>query len=576
MWTGLVANSSTVKKFGFFYFDLGAYWVKSFCGYSLLFILLLIISSCIQDSTAAFDIIIRNGAIYDGSGGKPYRADVAINSDTLAFVGDLSTKSGKVEINAEGLAVAPGFINMLSWADGSLLKDGRSMSDIKQGVTLEIFGEGWSPGPRVKKNSKDTLWSSLGEYFEALKKKGVSPNFASFVGATSVRNCVLGFENRKPTAQELEKMKALVEAAMKEGAMGLGSSLIYAPADYASTEELIELSKVVSKYGGIYITHMRNESDKILPAMNEVFRIAAEANVPAEIYHLKINNTWNWSKVDTVLSKIDSARKEGLQITANMYTYNASGTSITARLPTWVQEGGAQHMRKRLRNPALRKRLLREMELGIPNRNSDPKDVMVMGFRLDSLNNLYKSKRLSEVATLHGKTANETILDLLLADKSSIPCIFFLISEENVKKMLPLPYVSICSDAGSMADEAPYNETGTHPRAYGSFARLLAKYTREEKLFSLEEAIRKMTFLPATNLKIQKRGLLKNGYYADVVIFDPATIQDQATFEDPHQYATGVKHVFVNGQQVLKDEEHTGSKPGRLVAGPGLKVMKEM
>ncbi|MFM9837554.1 MAG: N-acyl-D-amino-acid deacylase family protein [Cyclobacteriaceae bacterium] len=526
-------------------------------------------SLCAQEKKQ-FDVIIRSGTIYDGSGNKPYEADIAINADTIAVIGDLSKADGKEEVDAKGLAVSPGFINMLSWADGSLLKDGRSMSDIKQGVTLEVFGEGWSPGPR-KKNKKDSLWSSLGEYFAYLKNKGASPNFASFVGATSVRNCVLGYENRKPTKEELEKMKELVRAAMKEGALGLGTSLIYAPADYASTEELIELSKVVAEYDGMYITHMRSESDKIFPAMNEVFRIAKEANVPAEIYHLKINNTWNWNKIDTVLTKIDSAQKAGLKITANMYTYNASGTSITARLPTWVQEGGAQDMRKRLRNPTLRKRLLHEMELGIPSRNSDPKDVMVMGFRTDSLNKLYRNKRLNEIATLHGKSANETILDLLLADKSSIPCIFFLISEDNVKRMLQLPYVSICSDAASIPDEKPFNEDGMHPRGYGSFARLLSKYVRDEKLMSLEQAVRRMTSLPASNLKIKRRGALAVGNYADVIMFDPTKIQDHATFEDPHQYATGVVHVFVNGQQVLKEGEHTGKMPGRLIVGPAFR-----
>lgn len=540
----------------------------------LLFVFFLsVLSSCAQPKKE-YDVIIRNGMIYDGTGSKPYQGDVAIQGDTLVAMGDLSNAMGKEEIDAKGLAISPGFINMLSWADGSLLKDGRSMSDIKQGVTLEIFGEGWSPGPRKKKNSKDTLWTSLGEYFKVLKRKGVSPNFGSFVGATTVRNYVLGFDDRKPTAQELEQMKELVRVAMMEGAMGLGSSLIYAPADYASTEELIELSKIVSDYNGMYITHMRSESDKIISAMNEVFRIAREANVAAEIYHLKINNEWNWNKVDTVLAKIDSAQKAGLKITADMYTYNASGTSITARLPTWVQEGGAQAMRKRFKNPALRKRLLREMELGIPSRNSDPKDVMVMGFRTDSLNQLYRGKRLNEIAAKHGKSANETILDLLVADKSSIPCIFFLISEDNIRKMLPLPYVSVCSDAASIPDEPPFNNDGTHPRAYGSFARLLAKYSREEKLFSTKEAVRKMTSLPATNLKIQKRGLLKVGNFADVVLFDPDAIQDHATFDDPHQYTTGVVHVFVNGVQVLKDGEHTNKKPGRLVVGPGYQMKK--
>ncbi len=539
----------------------------------IVFIFFAFLNSCAQEKKQ-FDIIIKSGMVYDGSGKKPYQADLAINADTIAAIGDLSNVRGKQEIDAKGLAVSPGFINMLSWADGSLLKDGRSMSDIKQGVTLEIFGEGWSPGPRKKKNSKDTLWTSLGEYFEVLKRKKVSPNFGSFVGATTVRNYVLGFDNRKPTPKELVQMKELVREAMKEGAMGLGSSLIYAPADYASTDELIELSKVVSEYDGMYITHMRSESDKIFPAMSEFFRIAREANVAAEIYHLKINNEWNWNKVDTVLAKIDSAQKAGLKITADMYTYNASGTSITARLPTWVQEGGAQAMRKRFKNPTQRKRLLREMELGMPSKNSDPKDVMVMGFRTDSLNQLYRGKRLNEIAAKHGKNANETILDLLVADKSSIPCIFFLISEDNIRRMLPLPYVSVCSDAASIPDEPPFNNDGTHPRAYGSFARLLAKYSREEKLFPLEEAVRKMTSLPATNLKIQKRGLLKVGNFADVVLFDPAAIQDHATFDDPHQYTTGVVHVFVNGVKVLKDGEHTNKKPGRLVVGPGYQTKK--
>ncbi len=518
-----------------------------------------------------YDLIIRNGTIYDGVGGKPVTADVAIQADTIAVIGELKDAIGKKEIDATGMAVAPGFINMLSWADGSLLKDGRSMSDIKQGVTLEVFGEGWSPGPRKKNGAKDTLWSSLGEYFQVLEKKGVSTNFASFVGATSVRNYVLGFENRPPDSAELQQMKALVEEAMKDGAMGLGSSLIYAPADYASTDELIELSKVVSKYNGMYITHMRSESDKIYSGLNEVFEISREANVPAEIYHLKINNTWNWNKIDTVLFKIDSAQRTGLKITADMYTYNASGTSLTARLPTWVQEGGAPAMRKRLKNPATRKKLLRDLELGIPSKNSDPKDVMLNGFRKDSLNELYRGKRLSEVALLHGKNANETMLDLIVADKSGIAAIFFLISEENVKRMLALPYVSICSDAGSIAAEEPYTKDSTHPRAYGSFARLIGNYVTKENIMTLEEAIRRMTSLPASNLKLGKRGSLRTGNFADVVIFNPTEFKDRATFNEPHQYAEGMVHVFVNGVQVLNQGAHTGAMPGRCVRGPGWK-----
>lgn len=531
--------------------------------------LLVFFISC--QPTREYDLIIRNATLYNGSGEQPFIGDVAIQADTIAEVATLIKAKGKKEIEAKGLSLAPGFINMLSWADGSLLKDGRSMSDIKQGVTLEVFGEGWSPGPRRKKDEKDSLWTTLGEYFETLERKGVSTNFASFVGATTVRDYVLGFENRKPNATELEQMKRLVGTAMEEGAMGLGSSLIYAPADYASTEELIELCKVVSHHGGMYITHMRSESDKIFTALHEVFTIAQQAQVPAEIYHLKITNTWNWNKIDTVLSKIDSANRAGLKITANMYTYNASGTSLTARLPTWVQEGGAPTMRKRLRNPIIRKKILNDLELGIPNRNSDPKDVMLIGFRKDSLNALYKGKRLSEIAHLHNKSANETMLDLIVADKSGIAAIFFLISEENVKRMLALPYVSICSDAASIASEEPFIQDATHPRAYGSFARFLGKYVREEKLMTLEEAIRRMTALPAENLKLKNRGRIASGFFADVVVFDPAAIRDRATFDQPHQYAEGMLHVFVNGTQVLDSGKHTGAMPGRCVRGPGWK-----
>jgi N-acyl-D-amino-acid deacylase len=453
--------------------------------------------------------------------------------------------------------------------------DGSSMSDIKQGVTLEVFGEGWSPGPVKRKATAkpvDSLWTTLGGYFNFLMKKGVSPNVASFVGATSIRIHELGHDNRPPRPEELQRMKALVRQAMEEGAMGLGSSLIYAPADYAATEELIELSKVVAQYGGMYITHMRSESDRILSAMNETFRIAKEAKIPAEIYHLKINHERNWGKVDTVIMKIDSAQKAGLKITANMYTYTASATGLTARLPTWVQEGGAAAMRKRLRNPSIRKKVLEEMRLGIPTKNSDPKDVMMLGFRLDSLNKLYLGKRLDEVARMHGKDADETALDLIMKDKSTVAAIYFLISEENVKRMLRLPYVSLGSDAASMSEAKIFKDWGTHPRAYGTFARFLGKYVRDEKIVPLEEAIRRLTSLPASNLKIHKRGKLAVGNFADVVIFNPDSIQDKATFEQPKLYAEGMLHVFVNGVHVLNDGQHTGAKPGRIVRGPGWKV----
>ncbi len=528
---------------------------------------ILLTPSC-KKERRTFDFIIRNGMIYDGSGGDPYLQDIGINADTIAFIGSLANDVAKNEIDAKGLAVSPGFINMLSWADGSLLQDGRSMSDIKQGVTLEVFGEGWSPGPR-KKSTKDSTWGTLGEYFSFLEKKKVSPNFASFVGATTVRNYVLGKENRKPTVGELAAMKSLVEEAMRDGALGVGSSLIYAPADYATTEELIELCKVACAYRGMYITHMRSESDKIYSALNEVFRIAKEAKVPAEIYHLKINNTWNWNKIDTVIAKIDSAQKNGLKISANMYPYNASGTGLTARLPTWVQEGGVGPMCKRLKNPVTRKKVLYDLDHGIPTKNSDPKDVMILGFRKDSLNKLYKGSRLNEIARRHGKNANETMLDLIVADRSSIPAIFFLISENNVKRMLQLPYVSICSDAASIPAEKPFIDAGAHPRTYGSFARLLGKYVREEKIMTCQEAVRRMSSLPASHLRIKRRGSIKVGYFADLVVFDPMKVNDNATFENPHQYATGIEHVLVNGTPVLKNGIHTGATPGRCIRGSG-------
>lgn len=538
--------------------------LKGFC------FLLLVACAC-QRQHQEFDIIVRQGTVYDGSGQPGFGGDVAINGDTIAAIGDLSGATGKKEIDATGLAVAPGFVNMLSWSTNQFINDGRAMSDIKQGVTLLVFGEGWSPAPRVKLNRNDSLWTSFDEYFRYVEKKGVSPNVASFVGATTVRMLVLNQDNRAPSETELEKMKHAVKQAMEEGAMGVGSSLIYAPADYASTDELIQLCKVASEQGGMYITHIRSESDKIYSALNEAFRIAREADIPTEIYHLKINHQRNWNKIDTVLAKIDSAQKAGLKITANMYTYTASGTGLTARIPTWVQEGGGPAMRRRLRNPALRKRVLKELKLGIPTKNSDPHDVLVMGFRKDSLNKLYKGKRLDEIAKLHRKNADETMLDLVTADRSSVGSIFFLMSEDNLKRFLKLPFVSFCSDAGPMAAEPPYLDEGTHPRAYGAFARLLGKYVHEEKLITLEEAVRRLAALPAENMKIKKRGRLAPGYFADLAIFDPEKISDHGTYEQPHQYATGMVHVLVNGVPVLENGSHTGARPGRAIRGPGWK-----
>lgn len=534
----------------------------------LLFLTALLISISSLAQQQEYDLILRGGTVYDGSGTAPFEADVALNADTIVAIGNLASAKGKIEMDVRGMAVAPGFINMLSWADGTLLQDGRGVSDVKQGVTLEVFGEGLSAGPRKRKPGS-SLSTTLGGYFDYLQKKGASPNFASFVGATTIRAYVVGQQNRKPNQAELLQMKDLVKQAMLEGAMGVGSSLIYAPATFASTEELIELCKVAGEYGGMYITHMRSESDNILEALNETFRISKEANLPAEIYHLKINQQRNWNKIDTVLFKIDSAQKAGLRISANLYPYSASATGLKERIPNWAQEGGTAQLLMRIRNPQVRKKILHDMEQGIPTKNSDPKDVLLLGFRNDSLNKKYKGKRLDEVALLHGKNADETVLDLLSAEKSSIPAAYFLIDESNMNRMLQQSYVSVGSDAGAPALTKEFTDQGAHPRAYGTFARILGKYVRDEKLLTLEEAIRRMTSLPAYHLKIQKRGTLKSGYFADVVVFDPKTILDHATFEDPHQYATGVSHVFVNGVQVLRDGEHTGKKPGRYIRGPG-------
>ncbi|MEO8473948.1 MAG: D-aminoacylase [Chryseolinea sp.] len=535
---------------------------------------LCIILACTEKPKTAYDVILRHGTIYDGSGAPAFGGDIAINGDTIAFIGNLDNASGKKEIDATGLSIAPGFINMLSWADRSLLLDGRSVSDIKQGVTLEIFGEGWSPGPVKRKPSTrqvDSLWTTLGGYFNYLQKKGISPNAGSFVGATSVRIHEVGYDKRAPTPEELTRMKKLVNDAMLDGALGLGSSLIYAPADYASTEELIELAKVAAKYGGMYTTHMRSEGDFIFKALNETFRISKEAKIKTEIYHLKINIARNWNKIDTVLQKIDSARKAGLPITANNYPYVASATGLTARLPNWVQDGGAAAMRKRMRNPAVRKKVLHEMRVGIPYKNSDAHDVMLLGFRLDSLSKLYVGKRLDEVAKLHGKDADETAIDLIMRDKSTVPAVYYQQSEDNIRKIVQQPYVSFGSDGASLSDDKIFADWGTHPRAYGTFARILGKYVRDEKLITMEEAIRRLSNLPATNLKLKGRGLLKKGYYGDVAIFDATKINDLATFELPKQYAVGMVHVFVNGTQVLENGEHTGAKPGRIIRGAGYK-----
>lgn len=549
-------------------------------------ILILLISSC--SSHKDYDILIKNGTIADGSGNPPYIGSVGINADTIAAVGKLKA-TGRLEIDATDLVVAPGFINMLSWATESLIQNGRSESDIMQGVTLEVFGEGWSMGP-LNKNLKKELqlptaqgdikydidWNTLDEYLQSLVRRGISPNVASFIGATTVRINHIGYENRAPTAEELTSMKQMVKEAMEDGALGVGSSLIYAPAFYSSTEELIELSKVASEYNGLYISHMRSEGNRLLQGVDELITIANEADIRAEIYHLKMSGKENWNKYDEVVKKIDSARTSGLSITTNMYTYIAGATGLDASMPPWVQEGGYEKWAERLQDSKIRRRVLKEMTNptdeweNLMYSAGTPDNLLLVGFENDSLRH-YTGKTLTQVAEIHGKSPEETAMDLVIADGSRVGTVYFLMSEENIKKQVALPYMSFGSDASSLSPEGVFLNSSTHPRAYGNFSRLLGKYVRDEQIISIEEAVRKLTSLPASNLKIKKRGSLSKGYFADLAIFNPETIQDHATFAKPHQLSTGMIHVFVNGEQVLKNGKHTGAKPGRVVRGPGYK-----
>ncbi|CAN5226047.1 D-aminoacylase [soil metagenome] len=538
-----------------------------------------------RSAPLTYDVLFRGGTVYDGSGSPPIVADVALDGDTVATIGRLEGARGRTEIDARGLAVAPGFINMLSWATESLIVDPRSMSDIVQGVTLEVFGEGESMGPltdAMKQTMKeqqgdieyDIEWTTLGEYLEYLEERGIAPNVASFIGATTLRIHEIGYEDRQPTPAELERMRVLVRQGMEEGALGIGSSLIYAPAFYAGTDELIAITAEAGKHGGMYISHMRSEGNQLLEAVDELIRIAREANVPAEIYHLKAAGEQNWPKMDQVIARVENARAEGVKITADMYNYTAGATGLDAAMPPWVQEGGLREWIARLRDPAIRARVMREMRTPTDEWENlyllvgSPDRMLLAGFKQDSLKHL-TGKSLAEVAEMRGTSPEETAMDLVIQDDSRVGTVYFLMSEDNVKKQIALPWVSFDSDAESLAPEGVFLKSNPHPRAYGNFARLLGKYVREERVITLEEAIKRLTSLPATNLKLRRRGTLEPGYYADVVVFDPATIIDHATFEQPHQLATGVKHVFVNGTQVLRDGQHTGATPGRVVRGPG-------
>jgi N-acyl-D-amino-acid deacylase len=542
--------------------------------------------ACCAAPEPEFDVLITNGQVFDGSGAPGVRTSIAIRGDRIAAIGALPDARARLTLDAAGLAVAPGFINMLSWADEPLLVDGRSQSDIRQGVTLEVFGEGWSMGPLNERMKTQQIadqgdlkypvdWTTLGQYLDGLQRKGISTNVASFVGATTLRIHEIGYDDREPTPEQLARMKEHVRVAMREGAMGVGSSLIYAPAFYAKTPELVELAKAAGEFGGMYISHMRSEGARLLEAIDELIQIAREARVPAEIYHFKAAGRDNWDKTDAAIARVEAARQQGLRITADIYSYPAGATGLNATMPPWVQQGGYDGWVARLKDPATRARVKREMATPTDQwenffTGAGPDGILLSGFKSEALKPL-TGKRLAEVARMRGTSPEDTIIDLVIEDGSRVEAVYFLMSEDNLRKKLRLPWVSFASDAGSLAPEGPFLKSNPHPRAYGNFARWLGRYVRDEKLVPLEEGIRRLSALPAENLGIKERGRLAVGLYADVVIFDPAKVQDHATFEKPHQYSTGVVHVFVNGMQVLKDGEHTGATPGRVVRGPGYK-----
>ncbi len=532
-----------------------------------------------------YDLILRNGTVYDGTGSPPVAADVAVSGDTIAAVSPLPHARAREELDAKGLVVAPGFINMLSWANETLIEDGRSQSDIRQGVTLEVLGEGRSMGPLNESMKREMVeqqgdirynveWTTLGEYLEFLERCGVSCNITSFVGAATLRIHEIGYADRPPTPEELTRMRSLVRQAMAEGAVGISSALIYSPAAYARTDELIALAEEAAAAGGLYASHIRNEADGLLEALDEFLTIARQAGIRSEIYHLKASGRSNWSKLDTVIRAVDRARAEGLPITADMYTYAASSTGLDAVMPPWVQEGGHKAWVARLRDPNVRARVKQEMNT--PSRAWDngwlsvgsPDKILLVGFKNPSLKPL-AGRTLAEIAAMRGTPPEDTAMDLVTEDDSEVGAVFFVMSEENVTKKIRCPWMSFCSDARSLATEGVFLKRNTHPRAYGSFARVLGKYVRDERALTMEEAIRRLAALPAANLGLQGRGRLAPGYFADIVAFDAATIRDNATYKEPHQYATGMVHVVVNGTPVLRDGDHTGATPGRFVRGPG-------
>jgi N-acyl-D-amino-acid deacylase len=524
------------------------------------------------------DLVVRNAVIYDGRGGPPFEGDVAVAGDTIAAVGRFEGRRGSDEVDAAGLAVAPGFVNMLSWATESLLEDGRAQSDIRQGVTLEVMGEGFSMGPLTDQMKEEVEtqsllghpveWTTLGEYLEHLERTGVAPNVASFVGSATVREHVIGADDRAPTEAELRQMQQLVADAMREGAVGLAAALIYAPAFYAQTAELIELARPA----GLYITHLRSEGDALLEALDEFITIVRGARVRGEIYHLKVSGRKNWPKLEQLIERVEAEQHDGLELTADAYTYVAGATGLDGAMPPWVQAGGFEAWRARLQDPDTRARVVAEMHAPTDAWENmfelaGPENIKLLAFKNEQLRPL-TGKTLAEVAAERRTPAAETAMDLVIEDGTRVGAAYFTMSEENLRRILALPWVSFCSDSDAPSAEGRFLQWSSHPRAYGSFARLLGNYVRDERVVPLEEAVRRLTSLPARTLRLRRRGLLEPGYVADVVVFDPTRIQDHATFDDPHQYATGVEHVIVNGAIVLRDGEYTGALPGRVVRGP--------
>jgi len=535
-----------------------------------------------QPPAPLHDVVVRGGIIYDGSGAKPYAGDLAIDADRITYVGPHRELAGRTEIEAKGQAIAPGFINMLAHPEESLFADGRALSDLEQGVTLEVMGE-FSMGPlneRMKRLMVEresdikypVTWSTLGEYLQTLERRGIGPNVASFVGAPTVRDYVLGEGDVQPTPAQLNEMRMLVHRAMEEGALGVTTMLIYAPATYAKTPELIALAQESARCGGIYTAHMRSEGDRIEAALQETLDIATASGAPAEIYHLKVAGRDNWGKLDGVIASIDAARARGVRISANMYTYTAGATGLDAAMPTWVQDGGLESWIARLKDPATRAKVIAEMRephpAGFENllAAAGPEGTLLLAFKNPKLKPL-TGLTLAAVARMRGVSAQDAAIDLVIEDGSRVGVAYFLMDERNVRREVALPWVSFGSDEQGDAPEGVFLLSAAHPRAYGNFARVFAEYVRQQHLLSIEEAVRKLAALPADNLSLKDRGRLRAGAFADVVVFDPATIQDHATYARPHQLATGVSDVIVNGKLALRAGQATGVASGRFVRG---------